>query len=263
MVIHNPEIGKYQLQIVAKRFPVGRAQTYSLVISSRGYVDVSSSHTLGISFHDLTPDSCAKERGHLIRFQLEDFMQGSSWEDMYFTISRGSTVLRPGEGEVVYIQTFYSNHDRQDASTNRIEHFSVCLHPETHYVASIKIMERLEQGPKNLNKTQIEKRMKFIRVSSPECYLYLTYYWNHVPLFINGDGGCNHCYLKKSSLVDVIMTTTNTFDDDLTWVGHDGYYQIYSKSSHHLIGAGTLVVSDESADRCVRIEDFDSPIIFV
>jgi hypothetical protein len=277
-VIHSPEIGIYELQVISKRLAIGKQQSYSLVITSNGYVNEISQQMIPINSHDLIFDDatqrCHEENGYLFKFQLEDHMEGMSWENIYFTISKVSQRLfqsdqsnkksksKGNEGEVVYIRTFHSNHDHYDAKTNRIEHFSVCLHPGISYVASLKIMEPYEESKSssfrkdNENQTQqtitMESHLKYIRVSSPDCSLYLSFYWNHIPLQINQHGSCNLCSMKSFSYVDVIMTTNGNGDDDFTWAGHDGYYEIYSHShsqSDELVAAGTLVVSDKSADR--------------
>eukprot|EP00602_Paraphysomonas_sp_CaronLab_P003300 CAMPEP_0185020344 /NCGR_PEP_ID=MMETSP1103-20130426/2933_1 /TAXON_ID=36769 /ORGANISM="Paraphysomonas bandaiensis, Strain Caron Lab Isolate" /LENGTH=880 /DNA_ID=CAMNT_0027551175 /DNA_START=787 /DNA_END=3429 /DNA_ORIENTATION=+ len=256
VVIHKPEKGVYTVHVTAKKLAMGSEQLYSIVITSKGYVDESATAVARISAEDLNYDdntrACMMQGGSLIRLQLEDWKAGLSWRDMYFTLSKmeGSQV-----GETVFIRTFTSNHDKKDALTNRVDRFSACLQPKTNYIARINNLAAMsgEVLPDN---------SKYIRVVSPGCKMSLSSYWRSQTLHISGDGECNRCDNGFSPL-RVVMRANVTDDDyaEYTWYG-DAHYEVWtsklSGKPKTLMAASTLVLSDEEADvLCLPNGEYD------
>eukprot|EP00602_Paraphysomonas_sp_CaronLab_P004391 CAMPEP_0185032648 /NCGR_PEP_ID=MMETSP1103-20130426/20895_1 /TAXON_ID=36769 /ORGANISM="Paraphysomonas bandaiensis, Strain Caron Lab Isolate" /LENGTH=1029 /DNA_ID=CAMNT_0027568623 /DNA_START=299 /DNA_END=3388 /DNA_ORIENTATION=+ len=244
VVIHKAPKGEYTVHVTCKKLHVLEEQLYSLVITSAGYVAEEKTSTVSITAEDINYDddtlSCVAQKGKLIRFQLEDWMVGYSWHDVFFTISKGQTTDR-NIGETVYIRTFISNHDRQDSKTNRIDRFSVCLQPRQHYVARINNLASATQTS--------TANVKYIRVASPDCNMFLSTFWLQDDIYITSEEVCNQCP-SGSTLVQVLMFA-NVTDDDFkgySWYG-DAYYELISTHTQELVASGTLVVSDEQADR--------------
>jgi hypothetical protein len=213
VVIEKPEKGAYSILVTAKHFAVGYAtQKYSVVISSNGYVQESMTFDTAVTHADLDYDSvtesCHEKKGNLVRMQLEDWMAGVSWNNIFFTISKGS---EGSVGETVYIRTFRSNHDVRDSSTNRIDQFSVCLQPDTKYVARITDLVMPDDV------SSIHSNVNLVRVIAPDCDIALSSHWQQTSIVIENNQ-CNECP-SSSEVVTVIMMANNTDDDssDYSW----------------------------------------------
>jgi hypothetical protein len=212
VVIRKPEHGLYTIHVTTKRLAIGEEQAYSIVITSNGYVDEAATSVVPVTTEEITRDdatrACDAKGGYLVRMQVEDWNAGDSWRSIFFTVSERTTVSG-SPGKSVFIRTFVSNHDRKDAATNRIEQFSVCLQPDVRYIASIDVISEGDDDR--------AEAMKFIRVSAPDCYMYLSAYWRQSPIFISNDV-CNACP-AGSGLVDVVMLANVTDDDyiDYSW----------------------------------------------
>ena len=218
VVINHPERGEYKVHVTSKILAYGTEQLYSIVITSDGYVVEEDTVTHPITLADLNLDDATRQcqsvssDSHLLRFQLEDWNAGISWSNIYFTIIELNEKTRE-EGKTVYIKTFLSNHDRSDAVTNRIEQFSVCLQSSKLYQTKLDI---LYDGDMNLD--VIQDHMKFIRVSSPQCNIQLSNYWQKNTLQITSNGICNECNPNNQKL-ELIMLANVTDDDylDYSW----------------------------------------------
>jgi hypothetical protein len=257
VVIYRPVKGEYKVHVTSKLFAYGTNQSYSIVITSlRGYVEEGHVLTTAITLQQLTFDAATtachstSPTAQLIRFQMEDWRAGLSWPNIYFTISQWNA-RESKAGENVYIKTFISNHDRRDAITNRIEQFSVCLQKDTKYLAQLEI---LSDG--DMSEELIRDNMRYIRVTSPTCQLQLSKYWQQSFLVLDHEGVCNFCdeRWRHEKKLELIMLANVTDDDfvDYSWHGA-AHYEVYPQDSKKLVAAGTLVVSDELADRSVSL----------
>lgn len=219
VVINHPEKGEYKVHVTTKQLSYGTEQLYSIVITSVGYVEEGKTITQPITFNDLNLDDATRQcqatasDAHLLRFQLEDWKAGLSWSNIYFTITELNEKTHD-EGKTVYIKTFLSNHDRRDAVTNRIEQFSVCLQSSKFYQTKL---EYLYDGDMKVDVTQ--SNMKYIRVSSPQCNIQLSYYWQKNTLKVLPDGTCNPCNKNTDKKMELIMLANVTDDDfiDYSW----------------------------------------------
>lgn len=206
VVVRNPEKGVYTVQVTAKHLIASPEQTYSIIITSDGYVQESMNFDVPVTVGDLTFDDvtmhCHKSGGHLIRMQLEDWNAGQSWHNIYFTIAKETS---SSVGETVFIRTFRSNHDVRDSMTNRIDQFSVCLDPKTKYVASmVNLATPFDVDYKTSNTNNI-------RVTSPDCEMFISSFWPSSQIVI-ADGQCNYC--PPSSVMAIINMFSNVTDDD-------------------------------------------------
>ena len=217
VLIAEPEKGSYTVQVTAKQFPAGKEQTYSIVITCDGYVEEAMTSLAPIETKDLTYSSeeldCQEKKGKLVRMQLEDWLAGQSWHDVFFTIAKESvnSFTANSIGETVYIRTFRSNHDVRDATTNRVDQFSVCLEPKTRYIANILNLATSDDIGSD------PKKVKYIRVAAPDCNIFLSSLWQQEELQISNNG-CNVCP-SSNSVVQVIMFANVTDDDstDYSW----------------------------------------------
>jgi hypothetical protein len=220
VVINHPVKGEYKVHVTSKQFVYGSSQSYSIVITSLGYVEESKVTTIPITFEELNFDAATtaclstSSKAQLVRFQIEDWKAGLSWPNIYFTISQWNA-HESKAGENVYIKTFISNHDRRDAVTNRIEQFSVCLEKGKKYYSQLEI---LSDG--DMSEDLIKDNMRYVRVSSPNCNLQLSKYWQTSFLELNSEGVCNYCDASKhQKKLEVIMLANVTDDDfiDYSW----------------------------------------------
>ena len=230
VLIEDPELGAYTVQVTANRLLVGTEQTYSIVITSDGYVDESLTSLSVVQPKDLTLNkeqlSCQAKKGHLVRMQLEDWLAGQSWRNVFFTIAKESenSFTKNSVGETVYIRTFRSNHDVRDATTNRIDQFSVCLDPKVKYVAKILNLATptdVGSDPKNV---------KYIRVAAPACNMFLSSHWQQEQLLLS-DEGCNVCP-PSSKEMQVIMFANVTDDDSSDYSWYASLFPLFSLRDH-------------------------------
>jgi hypothetical protein len=247
--IPHPALGEYKVYVTSKQFPrlssspsssssestTPVQQPYSIVITSMGYVNEQATSTQPIASQDIIADittTLCQQRSpnhHLVRFQLEDWRAGLSWSNIYFTISEWNDKLSQ-KAETIFIKTFLSNHDRRDAVTNRIEQFSVCLESSKKYFSELQIIPddggggevgETVKGQKEGEGDDVTKEnMKFIRVSSPQCQLQLSKYWQNSFIELNKMGRCNVCERsQKRKTLELIMLANVTDDDfvDYSW----------------------------------------------
>lgn len=219
VVINHPEKGEYKVYVTTKQLSYGTEQLYSIVITSNGYVEEDKTNTRSITFADLNLDDATRQcqltapDAHLLRFQLEDWKAGLSWSNIYFTVTELNQKTHE-EGKTVFIKTFLSNHDRSDAVTNRIEQFSICLQSSKLYQTKLEYLYDSE-----LKNDLTQTNMKFIRVSSPQCNIQLSNYWQTNTIQITSDGVCNPCNKLNDKKLELIMLANVTDDDfiDYSW----------------------------------------------
>ena len=209
VLIEYPEKGTYTVQVTSKRLLVGSEQTYSIVITCDGYVDESLNSVAAVQEKDLAYSNqqlaCQAKKGQLLHMQLEDWLAGQSWDNIFFTIAKKAdfSFTRNSVRDTVYIRTFRSNFDVFDAVTNRIDQFSVCLEPNTKYYASIINLatpDDMESDPTDL---------KFMRVAAPACNMFLSSLWQKEELLLD-DQGCNVCP-SSNEQVQVIMFDSSDY----------------------------------------------------
>jgi hypothetical protein len=233
--VQSAEAGDWTVVVVAHELAVGTTQDYSVVITMTGAVQESSTNVdpvpadaiyLNTNTEEL---ECMANGGDysLQRFQLEDWLAGDSWTGVPFNINIDNET-------VVYSCDFVPNSLTDNAADNRVYQCAACLRDGT-YVVSVD------------TSAAVNGTGKYMRVSSPCNDIFLSDRQPNAVMDLL-DGQCNLCPIGSTEL-QVLMFANATDDDsaDYTWYG-DAYYTIYNVYGIP-VHTGTLMVSDEQADR--------------
>jgi hypothetical protein len=203
-------VGDYVVEVLAHHLIENDllidAQSYGIVITSQGEVQeaLTSTTPISIDSSDLSAGessaTCTSSNEVLVRFQLEDYAAGLSWEKLYVIVSEYITgELHPSP---VYNCTFASNSKTQTSESNRIYQCTACLKDNTSYVASLDTSQASNNGS------------SVIRVSNSQCNnVFLSSYQEMADLTL-WNGKCNVCGDKESE-VEVTMYA-NVSDDDFS-----------------------------------------------
>jgi len=240
VVIVEPLPGIYVVEVTAHKL-VTFSQNYGVVITVGGSVMESDTTLDPIPVNESslerdtqTTDCMTRGDGthQLVRFQLEDWLSGSSWMGVDFTIYTMDETSQASDP--VFNCTFIPNESTNTSSDNRIYQCQACLLDDMAYVANLNTDNAL-------NGTE-----KYVRVSSQCPGFFLSSFQQTAKLELNG-GDCNLCS-EFNTLVKVVMTANVTDDDyvDYSWHG-DASYSIYD-SDGKILATGTLMVSDEQAE---------------
>lgn len=237
VVIDEPMVGVYSIQVIASKLAIEN-QAYSIVITCGGVVEEALTEVLDVDETRIAVDAetqnCTNRQQdagpayQLIRFQLEDFNSGNSWEDLAFKIMEGSD-------NEVFQCTFEPPSVTSNSPDNRVFQCAACLEEGVKYTAI-------------LNTDSIsESYQQYVRVASTCSNVFLSQYQQQAVLTLDSEG-CNTCP-DGSSLLGVLMYANVTDDDyqEYTWYG-DAYYSVVKHKTNELVAAGTLLVSDEEAD---------------
>lgn len=180
-------------------------QTYGIVITCQGEVLESLTSTSPIvDLSDLpTGESsltCIGTDEVLIRFQLEDYAAGLSWEGLELVVSEYiPDELHPSP---VFNCTFAPNKLTQTSDSNRIFQCTACLRDNTSYVATLDTSLASNNGG------------SLVRVSNSQCNnVFLSAFQEMMDLTLS-NGKCNAC-LESEATVQVIMRA-NVSDDDFS-----------------------------------------------
>lgn len=200
VVIDVPEVGEYKVIVTSKIFPSGNSQNYGVVISSGGSVTASATVDISTSEVNYEEDRAqceASGENSFLRFQLEDWEEGSSWTGLDFNLLGSS-------GDVVDSCTFVPNEDLQIASFNRIYQCTFCLPVNTTYTASLDTAS-VPNGSQ-------------VRVASSQCNVYLSHFQESQSVTLDGEGNCNYCS-EEYGLLTALMFANVTDDDytDYSW----------------------------------------------
>ena len=237
VLINSAEAGEWTVVVVSHELAVGTSQDYSIVITLNGVVQEASTNVdpepaeemyLNTNLEEL---QCMANGGNysLHRFQLEDWLTGESWIGVPFTIMHDDI-----DRTTAYSCNFVPNEETDNSEFNRVYQCSACLE-DGLYVASVNTsMSRNDSG-------------KYMRVSSQCNDIFLSSF-QETANFELLDGQCNACPIG-STLLEVLMFANVTDDDsaDYTWYG-DAHYTIYNVYDIP-VHSGTLLVSDEQADK--------------
>jgi hypothetical protein len=162
VVIENPMVGVWAVQVTSKQFAIGLKQNYSIVITSGGEVVEVQTNLIPYSIfpdtYPLDPDEskCLAQRqkgypaNQYIRFQLEDWLAGASWSGVNFDILSN-------KGKSVYACTFVPNSQTQTHPDNRIYDCAACLAEDTTYTATLYTSQAVNDTG------------KYIRAVTPQC----------------------------------------------------------------------------------------------
>eukprot|EP01041_Mallomonas_annulata_P005578 gene5578-11237_t len=251
VVVSAPETGKYTISVTAKQLVESGSQQYALVITSGGYVLEKQRHVVPVTVEDLfweqSKENCLARGRVLVRFQLEDWLTGTSWKQLQMHLNSSSS---SGSGNDSHVCVFPNNRARMVSYFSRIYQCDVCLEEGTVYTAALT-------PPITVNVTEAAEP---VRVSSPFCDVYLSAWQQSASVAISG-GECNACRGSGggvgsgsgNTMLGVLMFANVTDDDveDYSWHGLS-HWNI-SDSRGRVRAAGTLLVSDESAERyCLR-----------
>lgn len=204
VVIDTPEIGLYLVVVTAKVFAGSDAQDYSIVITSDGTVDVAETITNAITVDDIynQEETVCESSGkkQFVRFQLEDWLTGSSWVGVNLNIAKSNKKNDP-----VYQCTFAQNSDTDSASFNRISQCKFCMEDNTNYVVSFDASSSPNASGINMG------------ANSPQCGTFLSMYQQSANLKLS-KGECNACP-NDSNFMTVTMYANVTDDDyqDYSW----------------------------------------------
>ncbi|CAE7445591.1 aprX_2 [Symbiodinium microadriaticum] len=231
VVIDVPEVGDYKVLISSKIFPAGGSQTYGLVITSGGTVTGITTSSITTSDVNYEANRTACEAGGLntyLRFQLEDWQEGSSWANLDFRIMNADSTA------VVDSCTFVPNEELQIAEFNRIYQCAFCLPRGATYVA-------------NLNTDSVPTGSQ-VRVASSQCNVYLSHFQQSQNVVLDLAGNCNFCD-SNQGLLNALMFANVTDDDytDYSWYGAAVWTA--TDVDMNVVAAGTLLVSDEQGER--------------
>lgn len=238
IVITDPEPGAYKVQVTAKELVGTGQQAYSIVITSIGYMDelslVTSTVTTNQLWREASSQQCMNSGGMPVRFQLEDWKGGASWNGVQLTFAE---LINPD----VRLQscTFPSNANNNIAYYSRTYQCDVCLSKNNIYVAAL-------QTPHGRN---VSIDAEAIRVSAPLCDVYLSY-WQPTATINLSEGACNACNSSRMNTLLEVMMYANVTDDDVedySWHGH-AFWNI-SGRTNFAHAASTLLISDETAER--------------
>lgn len=241
VVIASPYVGVYSIEVLADQLAVGVNQTYSIIVTCGGTVEEvlttipPESIDMSIIPVDQETSSCLlkqQETGpafQLVRFQLEDFNAGTSWKNLSFVVMNGYE-------EEVFNCSFIPPTESQNSKSSRIYQCAACLEEKVRYTAIL-----------NTNSIPLAYQ-KYVRVASTCDNVFLSQYQQQSTIYAE-NGQCNPCP-EGSSIMGIVMYANVTDDDykEYTWYG-DAYYSVVEAESNSLLAAGTLLVSDEEADR--------------
>jgi hypothetical protein len=200
VVVDPPELGEYKVQVTAKVLAVGSSQSYSIAITSMGSVNEKKTSVKSIKQSDIVTSTSCPTGQVSLKFQLEDWLEGSSWTDNNLYL-----VLEPSneQGEDLYCE-FTPNSDELKAEFTRTNQCVFCVLKGSSYYATL-----MNSTVGSASATPPRE----IRAVSPQCQAYISYYQRGVSLNINSDGTCNECPIG-SALVDVKMYGNVTDDDE-------------------------------------------------
>lgn len=197
MVATTPEVGVYTVTVTAKILGYGTSQDYGIAITSQGYVEEGRTFVEAITTEDIVTsdavDACA-DATSLVRFQLEDWNEGESWESMSFVISENA------DGGSEYSCEFPPNDEELLAQFNRMHQCSACLPNDGEFSASFRLKNELDAVP------------VVARAVSPQCNTFLSSYQTEGAVVMAG-GECNSCPVG-SSLVNLLLLANVTDDDE-------------------------------------------------
>mmetsp|Transcript_24134 Transcript_24134/g.40995 ORF Transcript_24134/g.40995 Transcript_24134/m.40995 type:complete len:1132 (-) Transcript_24134:1892-5287(-) len=232
--VESAEAGDWTIVVVAHELAVGTSQDYSVVITLSGEVEESATNVDPVPAEAMYLNTNLDELQCLAngadyslqRFQLEDWLTGDSWTGVPFNIF--------DNGTIAYSCNFVPNSVTDNSEDNRVYQCAACLR-DGSYIVSVD------------TSAAVNGTGKYMRVSSPCNDIFLS---SHQPEAVMDllDGGCNLCPIGSTELL-VTMFANVTDDDsaDYTWYG-DAYYTIYNIYDIP-VHMGTLMVSDEQADR--------------
>ena len=233
--IETPTVGVYEVIVVAHALPVYATddQSYSIVITSHGSVAEERTTIVPVSVKgqpivekpnecDLSIDGIVQQ---MMRFQLEDWQAGTSWnKEPLFSITKNTFVplkgvdstqsaQEPAADNVLYNCTFTPNSETQMSSSNRIHQCSVCLEKGSSYSLFLDTDSAFNHSS------------HLIRVSSQYNNIFLSEYVNHIVLDIDAMGEGNACPSATYSEVEVLMLSNVTDDDyvEYSWHGSAHY----------------------------------------
>ena len=231
--VKSPSIGVYEVQVLAHSLPVFDTddQHYSIVISSEGYVQEAETTTEPISFdsndHNSIPSLCGNSSAGngmtFVRFQLEDWQAGLSWNnEPLLTVVKNNFIPLGDKGNERYLSndedfavncTFPPNSQTQMSSSNRIHQCGVCLDNGSSYTVTLDTDSAFNHSS------------QYIRVSSQYNDVFLSQYLKHTVLDVDADGVCNSCMGEGYSEVVVLMLSNVTDDDyvEYSWHGAAHY----------------------------------------
>jgi hypothetical protein len=230
------EMGDWTVVVVAHELAVGTSQDYSIVISLNGAVQESLTNVDPVAAEAIYLNTNLEELEcmangpdySLHRFQLEDWLTGDSWTGVPFNILNGE------DQTTAYSCNFVPNSVTENSADNRIFQCAACLQDGV-YVASVD------------TSAAVNGTGKYMRVSGQCNDVFLSDRQQEAPFELS-EGQCNACPIG-STVLQVLMFANVTDDDsvDYTWYG-DAYYTIYNVYGIPL-HMGTLLVSDEQADK--------------
>lgn len=202
------EVGEYEIKVVAKQLMTA-TQNYAIVITSVGSVTESKTAITPADPADISYEESAEAcEGTVsnptgkkyVRFQLEDWESGASWENMQFQVKDTSK-------KVVATCSFASNADKSNAFYTRSSQCGVCLNDNTEYSAYL-----------DTSKATGTDGYKLVRVATSQCNNVFLSYLQETASFTLRDGSCAVCPSGYST-VTAFMTSNVTDDDyvDYTW----------------------------------------------
>eukprot|EP00602_Paraphysomonas_sp_CaronLab_P006942 CAMPEP_0185025224 /NCGR_PEP_ID=MMETSP1103-20130426/8265_1 /TAXON_ID=36769 /ORGANISM="Paraphysomonas bandaiensis, Strain Caron Lab Isolate" /LENGTH=1079 /DNA_ID=CAMNT_0027558375 /DNA_START=206 /DNA_END=3445 /DNA_ORIENTATION=- len=240
VVIEEPMVGQWSVEVVANSLAVGDNQKYSIVITSGGSVQETETNInpIPVSTDDVLVDdeteTCMRKQHsgesafQLVRFQLEDWDAGNSWRGLYFTVLHS-------DGSEAFNCTFIQNNVTDNSVDNRVYQCAACLEEDETYTAYLD------------TSAAFKNQAQYIKVSSQCSGVFLSKQQEQMAMTLS-NGKCNACP-EGSTELQALMYANVTDDDsaDYTWYGQ-AYYTV-TDSDDTVVAAGTLLVSDEQADR--------------
>lgn len=236
VVVDNPELGIYTVEVVGNFFPLNEeVQYFGIVITSGGLV-LESQTTAAVPIDPADVEMSLEEAecnaqsstSQLVRFQLEDYAAGASWTNLTLSLYDGTTVVNTCN--------FSPNSVTQNSLYNRIYQCALCL-PAGEYLAQLPVNEIPASYRGN------------VRVAGSCDGMFLSQYQQQGLLNLTNNKECNPCPFN-SSRIGVLMMA-NVTDDDYTeysWYG-EAFYRIVDHKTGYLVASGTLVISDAESDR--------------
>jgi hypothetical protein len=202
------ELGVYTVIVVAKQLATP-SQDFSIVITCIGEVDESLTYTapadLSTELNNANATEACQGSYHaptgntLVRFQLEDWQGGASWEGL-------SMEVRDNGGGAVSSCAYTQNAETSTAPYTRSSQCTACLPGEASYTAMLNTSAASADGA------------DLIRVASPQCDNVFLSSRQQQAAFLLSDGLCNYCPSGFTRVI-VLMKANVTDDDymDYSW----------------------------------------------
>jgi hypothetical protein len=232
--IEAPSVGVYEVQVMAHLLPdlSSSEQQYSIVISSQGRVledrttiePISAKNEISTHKPQQCPDSADGITQEMMRFQLEDWQAGDSWNNQpLFVIAKNTNdpfdAQPESAEEYLHNCTFSPNSETQMSASNRIQQCAVCLERGASYSLFLDTDAAFNHSS------------HLIRVSSQCNNVFLSEFMQHTTLDISSDGECNVCSDATHSEVEVLMMSSVKDDDYVEYSWHGAAHYTIRHSS--------------------------------